>query len=362
MPERDPHQPKKAPLSLDQLLALNNEIAALVRAGMPLERGLLAIGADDSGGLSREMVALGERLSRGEGLAEAIAEEGDRFPRLYRAVVEAGLRAGRLSVALEGLASYARGFSETRRAIGLAFWYPLLVLLVADAVFVLLAVEVAPRLLAAFQSLGVGAGTPLRLLTALAGWVWLWAPAVPALVLAALFYWAWSGRAASLQPGRSRVVLRWVPWLDGMLRNAEAANFAELLALLLEHGVPYAEAIHLAAEATGDRAVMTAGRELATALELGDSPADALRDSRAFPPLLRWVLTTAGQQGSLVAGLRQLATLYRERALHQAQKIRVLLPTLLLLIIGASATVLYALTLFLPVAELLRGLSTPPAN
>ena len=32
-------------VSLDQLLALNDEIAALVRAGIPLEKGLTELGA-----------------------------------------------------------------------------------------------------------------------------------------------------------------------------------------------------------------------------------------------------------------------------------------------------------------------------
>ena len=32
------------PITIDQLLALNEEIAALVRAGVPLERGLLVAG------------------------------------------------------------------------------------------------------------------------------------------------------------------------------------------------------------------------------------------------------------------------------------------------------------------------------
>ena len=41
------------PITLDQLLALNEEIAALVRAGVPLDRGLLEAGRDVRGRLGR---------------------------------------------------------------------------------------------------------------------------------------------------------------------------------------------------------------------------------------------------------------------------------------------------------------------
>src|SRR3954468_5174792 len=98
-------------ISLEQLIALNDEMVALVRAGMPLERGLRAAGRDLSGKLGRVTSSLGERMGGGQSLPGALAAEGDRFPKVYRAVVEAGVRSGRLASALEGLAGYARGYS-----------------------------------------------------------------------------------------------------------------------------------------------------------------------------------------------------------------------------------------------------------
>src|SRR6186713_2858010 len=95
-------------VTLDDLIALNDEIVALTRAGVPLERGLLGLGMDVRGRLGRIARTLSERMSRGESLSEALASSGEGIPRVYRAVVEAGVRSGRLPVALEGLAAYAR--------------------------------------------------------------------------------------------------------------------------------------------------------------------------------------------------------------------------------------------------------------
>src|SRR5262245_6985582 len=97
------------PISLDDLIALNDEIAALARAGLPLERGLREVGRDVSGGLSRAMLSLAERMGQGATLPEALAADRDKFPPIYRAVVEAGVRAGRLPAALESLAAFVRG-------------------------------------------------------------------------------------------------------------------------------------------------------------------------------------------------------------------------------------------------------------
>ena len=79
----------------------------------------------------------------------------------------------------------------------------------------------------------------------------------------------------------------------------------------------------------------------------------------AFRPLLRWVLAAGQDQGSLVESLQSLAPMYRKRGAFQAEKLQIFLPTVLMLFIGGSATLLYGLTLFVPLSSMLAGLATP---
>jgi general secretion pathway protein F len=284
--------------------------------------------------------------------------EGDRVPPIYRAVVEAGLRAGRLPTALEGLAGFARGFAEMRRAIGLALLYPSVVLLAAYAMFVAFAVRVAPRFFEAFASLRVPGTGLLRGLATLGAWVPVWGLVVPVLLALVWIAWLEAGRSNALRSGGIGGWLRRIPGLGAMLTNSRAAGFAGLLALLLEHRVPFAEAVELAAGASGDAAMIRSARGVAEAARRGDSARDSLGRDRAgpFPPLLRWLIATGERQGNLVPALKHAAESYRRRALHQAEAARVALPTLLLILIGAGATLLYALTLFVPLTTLLNGL------
>ena len=139
--------------------------------------------------------------SRGESLPEALEGEEQSIPPLYRAVVEAGARSGRLPIALEGLAKYVRGYSEARAAIGLALWYPLLVLTLAYALFVGLVSMAVPRFVEAFDSLGLGTTAPLRWLSWVGESVPYWWPVGPVLLLVLLIAWVRSGRAARFQAG-----------------------------------------------------------------------------------------------------------------------------------------------------------------
>ena len=350
-------QGSRSPISLDQLIALNDEIVALSRTELPLERGLLDIGSDLPGRLRSISTALGERMSRGESLSEALESSGAGVPRVYRAVVEAGIRSGRLSIALEGLATYARGFSEARNNIGLAMWYPLLVLCVAYVFMLGFVLVLVPRFVAAFDSMGLPVHRVLLGLEFLGRYVWYWSPIFPLMLICGLVLWVGSSRAVGFGSRPVYGFLRLFPWLGRMLAGYEASSFADLMAVLIEHNLPYPEALRLAGEASCDSALAESSRRLAEAISRGQTPADALKGRDSFPPMLRWLLSDGANQGKMVESLRVMAARYRGQAQRESEKIRLFLPVVLLFVIGVSATVLYALTLFLPLASLWKSLA-----
>jgi type II secretory pathway component PulF len=345
-------------ITIDQLLALNAEMSALVRAGVPLERGLIVTGRDLRGRLGAIATALAGRLNRGESLPEALAGEKAAIPPLYRAVVEAGARSGQLPIALEGLAKYVRGYSDARTAIGLALWYPLLVLALAYTLFVGLLWLAVPEFIKTYELLGLTVAAPLRTLSWIGSTVSYWWPIGPILLVVLFFAWVRSGTAARFQAGAWSWLMVF-PWMRSILANFETANFSELLGLLLEHHVPLPAAVVLAAESTGDARITRGARRLAAAVERGESAAAALRtiDRGTFLPMLRWVLATGQEQGSMVAALRNLADVYRKRAQFQTDKLSVFLPVILMIAIGAGATLFYALALFIPLSNMLNELA-----
>jgi type II secretory pathway component PulF len=219
-------------------------------------------------------------------------------------------------------------------------------------------VIVVPRFVGSFGALGLVEPAPLSWLQQLGGLVNYWWPVGPVLLVVLIIAWFQSGKAARFGSGMWGW-LRLFPWMRSLLADYEAANFAELLALLLEHNVAYPAALSLAAEATGNRRMMRGARHLADAVGRGESPAEAVRtvDRGAFLPMLRWVLATGQEQGSLPAALESLTDLYRKRAKFKAEKLYVFLPAVLMIAIGASATLLYALAIFLPVVNMLRQLT-----
>ncbi len=130
-------QPKcAASISLDQLIAFNDEIGALIRVGVPLEEGLALVGKEMPGPSGKLAQWVAERMQQGQPLEQVLANHPESFPPIYRAVVQAGLKSGRLASALEAVATSVRRLAQARRMIAAGLVYPLLVFLVAWGLFV----------------------------------------------------------------------------------------------------------------------------------------------------------------------------------------------------------------------------------
>jgi general secretion pathway protein F len=345
---------------LQELVLLNQEIAALVRAGIPLESSLAAAGQPVDGVPDTLMLRLAIRLREGMPLADALHAEGRELPGLYRAVVAAGVRTGRLPEALEALARFSQETLQLRRRIDLALLYPGLVLLMSGVLLAWVIAYWVPRLSEAFASLRVPATAWLRWLEWLEQHFWAWAWVVPSMVFGAAVWWWCSSRGRYGLKGVTESsgwsAFRRLPGVRSILANFRRANFCDLMALLLDHRVTLPEAALLAAEATGDRALQRVASRIADGVRAGHSLADCLAVSRDLPPFVSWMLICGDRQGNLVHTLRQVSTVMRQRAASQSDWLRVLLPTFLIVVLGGSAVLLYALTVFWPMSQLLKEL------
>jgi type II secretory pathway component PulF len=352
-------------ITLEQLISLNDEISALVRAGVPLEKGLVEVARDLAGRPGKLADLLGRRMSAGESLGQILASQPGQFPPVWLAVVEAGLRSGQLAAALESMSTTTRRVAELRKTVGAALLYPLVVLAVAYAIFVFLVTRLSPVTSRAYEDLTRTSEPILSGLTWLgqtAVWWAIWLPLAVALLLGA--WWHRSSRADwSRDSGRhARWWHRWTApgrAIGRPLRDGRMAAFAEILALLVQQRVPLQQAIVLAGDASGDRALAEASRQIAEGLQRGEVPARRADLPRLFPPLLGWLLVTGRQQPQLREALSRAAARYREHAARSATWTAVYLPIILTVVLGGAATLLVALVTLVPFWRLLYTLTQP---
>jgi len=353
-------------LSLEEIAFLNDEICALVRAGLPLQLGLKSAAGGLRQQVARVVDSLADHVASGHSLDEAIELQRDAFPPVYRALVTAGLQTGRLDQALASLSDFARSLEQLRQKIGLALFYPTLVLLIAWGLWATFLVTLFPEFDSVLLDFGAGDGAVQSTMRTAATTVPLWCPLLPLAVLVAGASW-WMSQKWLLQshsegmrwhPGRiSAALIRRLPWIGPILVNFHRANFTELLSLMLAHEVPLSSAVPLAIDASGDPKLSANRAEIISGIQNGVPLGEVLDKSGATTPFLHWMIQAAERRSPLHATMAQATTILRRRAMFQAEWFHLAFPVLILAIVGGGTVLIYCLSLFLPVIDLLNSLT-----
>lgn len=358
----DPSSGTARPISLDELVLLNDELRALLRARVPLDVGLRGSASRISGRLGRLTERLATRIESGASLDEALAAEQGAVPAVYRAVLAAGMRSGRFEEVLGGISEYTTAMRDLRDRIGLALIYPFAVILIAYVLFACLIARFVPEVERVYSTFRIEPDGWLSFLSRAHEWLPVWAPAFPLLLCALVFgpgFYARLRRAIDHDSASRSFylgALTLAPGIGNVLRNAELARFSHLLGLLVRFDVPLPEALRLSAGSTGDRRLVTAAESTAHQIEAGASLQTALSQSSSIPAFLRWLMIAGDRQSRLAPTLNQAATVYRQRALLRAEWIQRLFPVAVVLVVGGGATLFYALTVFMPMSMLWQRL------
>jgi type II secretory pathway component PulF len=274
------------------------------------------------------------------------------------AVVQAGLEADRLPAALDALADYGTFVQDTRRRVALALLYPGVVAIAAYVLFWVYVVLVTPTIIATLEFNPEKAPPLARTLRGIWETSAIWGPLVPiGLVLLLMFV---SRVLASLSSLRGRVGGRflgggWFPGVAGMYVNLDRAQTTSLLGLLLKHEVPLPRALRMTGAAARSSTLAAACTRLADGVEHGRSLRSLVDHDPPLPPLLARLFASGEASGRLSEALSQASLIYRRRALRRADWLKMVLPPVLVVLIGGGVTLLYALSLVIPLRVMWSG-------
>jgi general secretion pathway protein F len=363
------------PLDPHRLVLLADELRALMRAGLPLTAGLREASTRWPRDLSDAANRMTDRLECGAPFDQELKTNAD-FPEVFRAILGAGLKSGRLPETLHAYADAARQTLSLRETLTRGMIYPIVLCILAFGLFVALMVFLEPQFAATFRvfhlqppfwlvaaddlrrSLPIWSwGVPLAVIV---GW-WLWSWAVRrGLVASSIFLRFFTSVARAIDPtGWLHARLISLPLAGNVRRDMRLCGSSRLLALMLAHDVPLPMALRLAAPMAPTGRMKRALERAADDAEQGRPFAQIAAEETAYPALWRSLFATVGSQEQLAAGFEQVAEMYGYRATSAASAAGRVWPTLLVILVGGGATFLYASAVFYPLAELWKGLGVP---
>jgi type IV pilus assembly protein PilC len=343
--------PTRSRISTREFLVFNQELATLLKAGMPLVQSLDILRQRVGNPLLKTVLDdVYEKVRAGSSLSEAFESHGTLFPGAYTASLLAGEKSGSLEGVIRRYVAYVKVVSGVRRKTISALVYPAILLVLSCIVVAIIVLRVVPEFGAFYSQFGRDLPLSTRIIVSFsnfAGTYFFLAMACAAGVVLAFVAWL-------KRPGNRRRFDKWtlsMPMLGPIAQKFATSQAARTLATLLGGGIPLVNAIDVSARSIGNQYM---AHELTTAAQQvreGRALATALMQSGAFPDVAIKMVEVGESTGALQEMLNSLSEFYDEEIDTSLTRFITIVEPALLVIMGIIIAALL-LSLYMPLFNL----------
>lgn len=338
-------------LSLRRLTLVTRQLATLIGAQVRIDDALRIVA--DQQPKPRDasfLLNLRSAVQDGQSLADALDAEPASFNAAYRASVRAGERAGRLSEVMNQLADHIEAQARNRQSIQLALIYPALLAVVSIGVILALLGFVVPDIVRVFTARGADLPALTRALIATSDGLQRYGPALGAAVLTSVLILGALMRRPAVRALWHRV-LATGRLSRKLVQRVNAAQFTGTLAMLMQSGVPLADALRAAAGTVGNLYLRSRIATMTREIEDGASLSASARRASIFSPMLVAMIASGEAGGTLAASLdRAAADQSRELKAAVATMVALVEPGVLLVMGGI--VMMLVLAILMPIMQL----------
>jgi len=332
-------------VSHQEFLIFNQELLALVKAGLPILRVWdLLIERAQHQAFQGTLRVVRQDIRGGASTSDALARHPDQFPELYVASVKAGEQSGNLPEVLQRYIAYLKLMIELRQKMTKALAYPAFLVIVGVAVVGFLLAYVMPTFVAVYGETAKTLPPATQALITLVQTIQTHVLTAALVVAGAgvgfqVWYRTPHGRLAW-----DRILLK-LPILGEVLVRHHTIQLTRTLATVLGGGTPLVDALQTARGAVSNR-LLTAGLTTAVGqIREGGTLAASLEAPKILPRLALEMIAVGEETGSLETMLRDVAEFYEgELDLRLSQLTTWIEPVLLLVmgvLVGGIVIIMY---------------------
>ena len=334
-----------------ELLVFNQELATLIKAGMPLVQSLDILRQRVSNPTFKAVLdGVYEKVKAGAALSDAFGEHPDLFPAVYSASLMAGERAGNLDEVIRRYVAYEKVIGAVKRRTISALIYPAILVTMMLILIGIIVLRVVPAFSEFYSNFGRQLPLSTRIIIGISNFAVGNLPFIVIGLIAggiALSSW-WK------QPGqRTRVdrMLLELPWAGATVRKFSTAQLARTLATLLGGGIPLVNALEISGRAMSNRYLAFQLADVTRRVREGESFAAGLRERAVFADVAVKMVEVGESTGALQEMLNSLAEFYDEEIETEVQRFITLIEPVILVVMGAVIA-LVVLALYMPLFEL----------
>ncbi|MBP9145185.1 MAG: type II secretion system F family protein [Thermoanaerobaculia bacterium] len=338
------------------LMVFNQEMAALLKAGLPLLQALnLMLERMREPNFREILTQVRDRVKGGEELSDAFGSFGAVFPPLYSATLKAGERTGELEQVLRRFIRYLKLVIDARKRVISALVYPSVLVGLSIAMLFVMAIFVMPRFTVFYDSMDM----QLPLLTRITLGVSLFLRDNIVFILAGTIATVVVVRRWARTPAGAlrldRMKLR-IPLLGPVLHLFSLAEYCRSLSTLLAGGMPLLPSMEISGRAVSNLHVRDRLFPTLQQVREGTALHEALDKTGIVTDLAIDMVKVGEATGSLDVMLTNIADFFDEEVELRMQRILSLVEPLMLVIMGCLVAALL-ISVYMPMFNAMGGIT-----
>jgi type IV pilus assembly protein PilC len=321
-------------LSLREFLVFNQEVLALVKAGLPVLKifDLLAERAL-SPDLQAALRGVRTDIRGGSSISDALSRYPHYFSDLYQASVRSGERTGALAEVLKRHIAYLKLVISVREKVVKALAYPAFLIVVGAAVVSFLLLYVVPTFSEIYGQNKAALPVPTRMLLTAVETGTRWLPWLAGGALALTILLAQWLRTPWFRAQLDRLGLH-LPLIGDVLLKNQIVRFTRTLSTILAGGIPLLTALKLSSGTLTNSVIAQAVLRATDRVREGTRLAAALREEQFLPPMTLEMIEVGETTGALEGMLQDVAEFHEGELDLRLSQLTTWIEPMLLLIMG----------------------------
>jgi type IV pilus assembly protein PilC len=347
-----PKRRSRRKLSVERFLVFNQELAALLAAGLPLLQCLeLMLERMRDPMFRQTLVDIKERVSSGQELSAAFEVHADLFPRLYPSTLRAGERSGDLEKVIRRFVRYLTLMLDARKKVVSALVYPIVLVCLSLAMIIVMTVYVVPKFAVFYADLEaelplitritLGTGNFLR-----GNWFFI----IGGIALTVFFFQRWretpTGRIA-IDHAKLRI-----PILGPIFHRFGNSELTRSLATLVDGGLPLVPSLEIAVGAVGNAWLRDKLEPTVQRVREGKALHAALEQTQVLEDIAIDMVKVGETTGALGTMLTAIADFLDQEVEIRMSRLLSLVEPLMLVFMGIIIAVLL-ISVYLPMFSVL---------
>lgn len=324
------------------------QLSTYIKSGIPLTESLVMIENQTKDKKKKDLYKrIVYELNTGANFSEALARQGNVFPKLLINMLKTSELTGNLTESLDDMAAYYKTADSNRKQVISALTYPSVVLVISIAVLTFLLIFIIPKFQNIFDQLGSNLPGITLFLINMSTFLQNNVIKIVLAIFAGIIIIVMLYRHVK----KFRYCVQWVamhiPVIKDVLIDNEVVMFTKTFSSLIRHDVFITDSIEMLGKITNNEIYKDIIKEAVTNLSAGAGLSPAFENKWAFPRIAYEMLVTGEKTGRLGVMMENVANYYEEEQKNLIQRLKSLIEPVMIIVLAFIVGVIL-LAVFIP--------------